>query len=185
MTVPNEQNLLRRAKSFDIDALGLIYDTYSPALYRYAFRLLGDKNLAEDCVADTFSRFLKALQSRQGPDNFMKAYLFRIAHNWVTDHYRRQAPAMVELDESLPGSDSEKPELQMDDRFEKQQVRLALRTLTPDQRQVLILKYFEGWQNDEVAAALQRPVGAVKALQHRALETLRKRLVDLEKVSQQ
>jgi DNA-directed RNA polymerase specialized sigma24 family protein len=48
-------------------ALAEIYDTYRPGLYRYAMRLLGDASLAEDCVAETFARFLKALHTRQGP----------------------------------------------------------------------------------------------------------------------
>lgn len=184
MTVSGEQNLMQRARNNDTFALGMIYDTYSPALYRYAYRLLGDQSLAEDCVAETFSRFLKALHGRQAMVNFLKAYLFRIAHNWITDYYRRHTPVMVELDESMPGQSHEMPETQVDGRLEKQQIRLALRALTPDQRQVVILKFYEGWQNEEVAAALQKPVGAVKALQHRALESLRKSLTEVQKVSQ-
>jgi len=180
MTAPNEQTLLKRAKSYDTEALGLIYDLYSPALYRYAYRLLGDENMSEDCVAETFSRFLNVLQNNQGPEKYLKAYLYRIAHNWITDSYRRQAPVMVEMDETIPDLELVKPDFQVDKRIEKQQIRLALRTLTPDQRQVIILKFLEGWQNEEVAAALEKPLGAVKALQHRALETLRLYLVKQE-----
>jgi RNA polymerase sigma-70 factor (ECF subfamily) len=52
--------------------------------------------------------------------------------------------------------------------------------VTPDQRQVLVLRYLEGFSNEEVAAALQKSVGAVKALQHRALAALKRRLQDRE-----
>ncbi len=84
-----EQELLTKAGQFDTRALTEIYDLYSPRLYRYAMRLLGDDCAAEDCVSETFSRFLKALQAGKGPRDYLQAYLFRAAHNLVVDHYRR------------------------------------------------------------------------------------------------
>ena len=85
----NEQDLLQRASKIETQALAEIYDSYSPGIYRYAMRLLGDMTLAEDCVAETFARFLKSLQEQRGPRNNLKAYLYRIAHNWIVDHYRK------------------------------------------------------------------------------------------------
>ena len=87
----SEQELLTQAGQFDSRALAEIYDLYSPRLYRYAMRLLGDDCAAEDCVSETFSRFLKALQAGKGPRDYLQAYLFRTAHNLVVDHYRRHA----------------------------------------------------------------------------------------------
>ena len=63
----NEQELLRLASQLNTTALAEIYDSYSPGLYRYAMRLLGDVSLAEDCVAETFTRFLQALQEAARP----------------------------------------------------------------------------------------------------------------------
>jgi RNA polymerase sigma-70 factor (ECF subfamily) len=60
--------------------------------------------------------------------------------------------------------------------MELQQVRSALALLTPDQRQVIMLKYLEDWENEEIAQALNKPVGAIKSLQHRAIESLRRLL---------
>ena len=60
--------------------------------------------------------------------------------------------------------------------MELQQVRSALALLTPDQRQVIMLKYLEEWENEDIARALNKPVGAVKSLQHRAIESLRRLL---------
>jgi RNA polymerase sigma-70 factor, ECF subfamily len=181
MAIQHEQELIKNARSFNQQALGEIYDTCSPELYGYAMRLLGDELLAEDCVADTFSRFLQALRLRKGPDRFLRAYLFRIAHNWITDYYRRHTPELVELDESIQAGDHNETEKILERRFESQQLRVALRTLTPDQRQVIMLKFVEEWKNEEIAAALERPVGAVKALQHRAIDTLRRSLSEVEK----
>lgn len=181
MKTRSEQDLLHDAQAFDMQALAAIYDRYSPGLYTYAMRLLGDECLAEDCVADTFTRFLKGLRAGQGPDEHLQAYLYRIAHNWITDIYRRQAPPPFELDEEMRAEDDARPEIQANRNLEQDRVRSALRLLTPDQRQVVILRFLEGWENEEVAAALQKPVSAVKALQHRALAALRKWLLEKEK----
>lgn len=173
----SEQELLNGARAFDQTTLGIIYDRFSPGIYRYALRLTGDECLAEDCLAETFLRLLKALHARQGPRDHLQAYLYRIAHNWITDSYRRQPPPQLALDEDLPGDDGDRPEPLAERRLEQNRVRLAFRTLTPDQRQVIILRFLEGWENDEVATALEKPVGAIKALQHRALTMLRKQLL--------
>ena len=84
-----EKDLLQAALSFNQKALAQIYDLYSPELYRYAARFLGDPCVAEDCVADTFSRFLETIHGKRGPKDYLRAYLFRIAHNWIVDHYRK------------------------------------------------------------------------------------------------
>jgi RNA polymerase sigma-70 factor (ECF subfamily) len=57
------KELLERAKGFDLQALAEIYDTYSPGLYSYAYRMLDNESLAEECVAETFSRLLHALKN--------------------------------------------------------------------------------------------------------------------------
>ncbi len=64
--IPDER-LIERLHHLDEGALGEVYDRYSPELFRYAWRLLGDSDLAEDCVAETFSRFLQALARHNGP----------------------------------------------------------------------------------------------------------------------
>jgi RNA polymerase sigma-70 factor, ECF subfamily len=168
----SENELLQAALRFDQNALAQIYDLYSADLYRYATRFLGDPGVAEDCVADTFSRFLKAIRDRRGPKEFLRAYLYRIAHNWIADYYRR-APDLVELDEMQPGS-SHSPEKETDLRFRQAQMREAVLQLTPDQQQVIALKYLQDLKNEEIARTLHKPVGAVKSLQHRALASLKK-----------
>src|SRR4030066_2150929 len=92
------QAILERAKRFDAEALEEIFDTFSPGIYRYAYRLLGDTDLARECMAETFKRFLTVLRRDSGPDNYLQAYLYRIAHNWVTDFYRSKAPPSLPLD---------------------------------------------------------------------------------------
>jgi len=174
-----EKELLQAALHFEQAALGQIYDLYSPGLYRYAARFLGDPCVAEDCVAETFSRFLKSVHAGYGPKDYLKAYLYRIAHNWIVDYYRH-APDVIKLEETHPG-DGNSPEQEADRRIRQAQMRKALQQLTPDQQQVIAFKFLEDWKNEEIAQALKKPVGAVKSLQHRALARLKK-VLEKEKV---
>ena len=177
----NEKDIIPRLKRFDEQALAEVYDRFSASLYAYAYRLLGDPQQAEDCVGETFLRLLGALQVGRGPEQYLQAYLYRIAHNWITDQYRRQPLPSLPLDDRLT-SGEDGPESLAARRIVQSKVRSALRHLTPDQRQVILLKYVEGWSNDEVAAALQKPAGAIKSLQHRALERLRSMMVAEEEL---
>ena len=177
----SEKELLNAALRYDPKALAQIYDLYSPGLYRYAARFLGDPSVAEDCVAETFSRFLKAIHAKRGPKGYLKAYLYRIAHNWISDFYRR-APDVSELKDTFPDSDNA-TEQKVSLRLRQEQVREAIQKLTPDQQQVIMLKYMQGWKNKEIAQAVKKPVGAVKSLQHRALVRLKKCLENKESSS--
>jgi RNA polymerase sigma-70 factor (ECF subfamily) len=172
MRKSTDQAILERARRFESQALEEIFDCFSPGIYRYAYHLLGDTELARECMSETFSRFLTALTRDAGPDEYLQAYLYRIAHNWISDYYRRKTPPTLPI-ESVTLSDSKaEPHRIVADQMSAKQIRDALAFLTPDQRQVIILKYLEGWKNDAIALAMNKPVGAIKALQHRALEAL-------------
>ena len=175
MRAVTDQDLLARAQRFEEEALAEIFDLYHAGIYRYAMRLLGDEELARDCMSETFSRFLVSLQRGAGPQEHLQAYLYRIAHNWITDLYRKKTPPSVPLDEFIPDPGESVHQIVFQD-MELQRVRDALTLLTPDQRQVIILKYLEDWDLDEIAQAMNKPVGAVKSLQHRAVEALRRLL---------
>jgi RNA polymerase sigma-70 factor, ECF subfamily len=171
-----ETDLIERARHFDLAALAEIYDLYSPGIYRYALHLLGDPHQAEDCTADTFTRYLQTLHNGGGPQNHLQAYLYRIAHNWAADVYRRNPPPPLPLGDDLPYGEDGPAEVAIK-RIEQEQVRAALARLTPEQRQVIVLKYLEGLENEMVASILEKSVGTVKSLQHRAIEALRRWLL--------
>src|SRR4030042_181787 len=140
-----EKAILERAKRFETQALEEIFDTFSPRIYRYAYRLLGDAELARECMAETFSRFLSALKRDSGPDNYLQAYLYRIAHNWVTDYYRSKVTASLPLDMDIAADSADEPHQVVANEMANQQLRDALTLLTPDQRQVMALKSAEEW----------------------------------------
>lgn len=175
--VTTEKDLLLKAHHFDPGALATIYDSFSPGLFRYAFRLLGEQDLAEECVAETFSRFLTALKNNGGPNEYLQAYLYRIAHNYITDMFRRQPCWEQDLSEQQDSGSEDVSEAVVN-QINKVKIRHALSALTPDQRQVIVLKYLEGWDNHAVARSIGKPVGAVKSLQHRALAALKRVLKD-------
>lgn len=173
MKSSEEQTLLHRAKQLQPDALTMVYDLYSTPVYKYAYRLLGDNNLAEDCVADVFDRFLTAMKQGGGPQTHLRAYLYRIAHNWIVDHYRRNANVDVEelTDFAIAKEDTAR---EASDRLEKQLLRQMVIRLPDEQRQVIVLRYLEQWSLEEIAEGMNKTVGAVKALQHRALASLQR-----------
>ncbi len=175
----DDDQLLIGARRFDLDSLATVYDRYSPGLYAYAMRQLGDAGRAEECVAETFSRFLHALKNGGGPRQHLRAYLYRVAHNWISDLYRRQ-PVLLELDDEQCAPLEDMPAVRMENNGDVHNLRKALHCLTPDQRQVIMLRFIEGWEIGEVAAALDKPTGAVKALQHRAVAALQRLLADDE-----
>jgi RNA polymerase sigma-70 factor (ECF subfamily) len=175
-----ETILLQQARRFESAALAEIYDTYSPELFRYATRLLGNSQWGEECVAETFSRLLHALNNGGGPTEHVRAYLYRVAHNWITDTYRRQPLSPLPLDPQWRADETFNPAKYVGEQLERERVRTALYHLTPEQRQVIVLRFLEGWTNHEVATAMEKSVGAIKALHQRALASLRRMLIEQE-----
>lgn len=158
------------------DRLAAVYDEHYQLIYRYLFRQIGDVETTRDLTAEVFRRFLQAIQAGSGPEQHLSAWLYRTAHNILVDHYRRQQHRQhLPLDEELVNA-SDNPAESAERRLSAAQVRAALQQLTPDQQLVIVLKFLEGLSNQEVAAILSKPVGAVKSLQHRALAALQRLL---------
>jgi RNA polymerase sigma-70 factor (ECF subfamily) len=149
----------------DITAL---YDRFAPELYRYIYRRLGARTLAEDLTAEVFVRVLH----RQREPNDWRAYLYRIAHNLVIDSLRKHPHMLEEADELLVDERND-PAERAEIAEEQHRLRKAIARLTPEQQQVVVLKFIQEMSNAEIARILDKPEGAVKALQHRALANLR------------
>ncbi|MGC9394666.1 MAG: sigma-70 family RNA polymerase sigma factor [Anaerolineae bacterium] len=168
--------LLQRARQWDETALAHIYDTYAPAIYRYVYRRTGHTNTAEEITAETFHRFLVALKQGGGPTEYLSAWLYRVAHNLIVDFYRRQPAQEPVTLEDVVLADGDHGVEHLEHRTRVERARGALRQLTPLQQQVITLRFLEEMSNEEVARVVERTVGAVKALQHRALNSLRRLL---------
>jgi RNA polymerase sigma-70 factor (ECF subfamily) len=172
--VTSEHALLERARAYDADALGELYDQYAPLIYAYLYRRVHDAQLAEDLTSEGFVRVLQAIQSEQFWHTSFRGWLYRIAHNLVVDHYRKQPPApMLALDEQLVAVQGD-PDSALAEKLSRQGLLAAISQLTLDQQQVLVLRFGQQLAAREVAEVMDKSVGAVEALQHRALAALRR-----------
>ena len=170
----DESLLLERAKEYDSRALGEIYDTYFDKIYRYVYRHLGKAHLAEDLTADVFLKLLEAIKASRSPRTNLSAWLYRVAHNLVVDHFRRWAGGeSLPLEERLVAAGDDLTVV-MEKKLAQQQLRAAISHLTTDQQQVIVLKFVEGLSNAQVGQVLDKTEGAVKSLQHRALASLQR-----------
>jgi RNA polymerase sigma-70 factor (ECF subfamily) len=174
-------SLLKRIREWDEAAPAKAYDQYAPAIYRYAYRLTGHTETAQEIVSDTFYRLLLALKNGGGPEQNLSAWLYRVAHNLIVDLYRREPEKrQVALDEASEVAVPDLHEERILRDEETKRVRGALQLLTPLQQQVIALRFLEGMSNKEVAQISERTVEAVKALQHRALNSLRRILEEAD-----
>jgi RNA polymerase sigma-70 factor (ECF subfamily) len=166
------------------DKLAGIYDDYYEPIYSYVYRRVNDVETASDLTAEIFARMLRAAQGDGLPEEHVRAWLYRTAHNLVVDHYRRQAHRQhLPLDETLLEGDDDPAGL-AERNAAVTRVHLALRQLTSAQQQVIELKFLQGLSNQEAAEIMHRSVGAIKLLQHRALAALQRYLAaDEEKAS--
>jgi len=166
-----ETNLLRRLRANDLTAVAELHDRFAPAVFAYVYRRVGEQRLAEDLTADVFLKALEALRRDQFAHTALVAWLYRLAHNRVVDHFRRQRPQMT-LPDDHPAADDVAAESQK--RALHQAVRGALSRLTDDQQQVIALRFGEGKTASETARLLSKTEEAVWALQHRSLAALRR-----------
>lgn len=173
----DERELLRRARLLDEDAVGAIYDTYYPRLYRYIFHHVHSQVIAEDLAIEVFTRMLAQIAKGRGPRWNLRAWLYRVAHNLVIDEARRSVHRDHEPLDEQAVSAGQDVEAEVQATLLQQQARVALSKLTVKQRAVIILKFLEGLENEEIARLLKMTVGAVKALQRRGLASMRRYLM--------
>jgi RNA polymerase sigma-70 factor, ECF subfamily len=168
-----ETTYLTETKQLDREAFIGLYDRHSTGLFRYAYRLLGNQEMAEDCVAETFSRFLHAVMAGRGPTDNVQGYLYRVARNWITDQYRREPQRGVELDLEQHADHNSNPSTLVHQNLERERVRRALVQLPYEQQRVIEMRFLDDLPHEEVARTLGKSIDATRALQYRALMTLR------------
>lgn len=173
---PPDSDLLQRAQRLEESALAEIFDRYYQPIYRYLYHHLGHTPTAEDLTAEVFRRFLEALHRNRGPNAYLQAWLYRVAHNLLVDELRRRKfQEQDALEENFPDA-APTVGWEVQQSLTRRAVRSALNALSPKQRTVLTLKYLEDMENDEIARVLNLSEGAVRALQQRGLRALQRRL---------
>ncbi|MDO8616066.1 MAG: sigma-70 family RNA polymerase sigma factor [Dehalococcoidia bacterium] len=174
--VAAEWQLVRRAQSYEEDALQQLYQTYYPKIYSYAFLQMGDVQAAEDLASDVMLKMIESIRTYRFRGLPFGAWIFRIARNRLIDlHRRRRRRGEVDLSETL-ASVLASPQALAERALERGQLQVALKHLTDEQRQVIVLKFIQGFDNRSVGRIMGRSEGAIKSLQHRALRALRRLL---------
>jgi RNA polymerase sigma-70 factor, ECF subfamily len=163
-------------------AVTRIYTAFAPALFRFFLAAVGDRPTAEDLTGDVFKSAIEGLPRFRGPVEALGGWLFRMAHNDLADLWRKQArsPSITPLDETLEeaawAAGAENPEDLAIQRIEGDRVLAALRQLSTEQQEVLLLRTAAGLTGPEVAAIVGKSTGAVKSLRHRGLASLARAL---------
>jgi RNA polymerase sigma-70 factor, ECF subfamily len=163
--------LVRRVIKGDVEAYGELYNLCLYRIYRYVFNQVGSTALAEDITEEVFIRAWKAIKTCQGKEHTFIPWLYRIAHNYTIDTYRKGHKEVPVGNIYL--TDSIIPENEIERNQELQEVLEAVKNLPEMQKQVILLKYLEGIDNSEISRILGKREGAIRVLQMRALHNLR------------
>jgi RNA polymerase sigma-70 factor (ECF subfamily) len=168
--------LLAAAKAGDSRAFAVIYDQYAGRLYRFLLLRVSEPADAEDLLQRVFVKVIEALPRYEDRGLPFGAWLFRIARNVAIDFARGRADDQVLATAEDHHDDSHEPAMLAELTADRRAVREALETLTREQRDVLVYRYFAGLSPREIGGLMGKREGSVRALQFRALATLRRRL---------
>jgi RNA polymerase sigma-70 factor (ECF subfamily) len=174
-----ERETVDRARDGDQQALADLYDWYMPRVYRYAVARLGNTAEAEDLTEEVFLKMLGAIGDFRWKNVPFSSWLFRIAHNHVASHFRRNAQrggATTEISEEVIDWRHDLASA-VEDRITLEEVRRATELLPDAQREVIALRFAVGLSIAETARALGKREGNVKALQHKAVARLQRILI--------
>jgi RNA polymerase sigma-70 factor (ECF subfamily) len=182
MLNPVDTNTILGAQAGRSEQVTALYEHYHAGIFRYLYYRVGDRQTAEDLTSEVFLRMIRNLgQYRlQGSAAPFQAWLFQIAHNLATDHFRRtnnhpQLPLAEHLAAHDPG-----PDVSAEHHLSQEHLRQAFARLNEDQRDVVLLRFVVGLPISEVAHTLHKSEDAVKGLQRRGLSALRDSLNDME-----
>jgi RNA polymerase sigma-70 factor (ECF subfamily) len=177
--LPDEDRLLTQARRGDRKAIARIYDSFFEPVYRFIRWRVDDPAVAEDLTSEVFLKFLAALRGEHAPRDSLRGWLFRVARNVLHDHYRGATP-VNDLDDNLPLLTEGDMESDLQARLDAERVRRALAMLAPDQQEVLILRFGQMMSLQDTAESMGKSISAIKSLQFRAVDTLRRLLAESE-----
>jgi len=171
------RKLVERAQAGERDALEELYLIHFDRIYSYLHMTVGNRHDAEDLTTQTFLKMLESIGRFRWQAAPFSAWLFRIAHNLSMDHFRanRRWQPEEEVPEP-PDSEERSAEDEAMQSIGRQSMLQLIDTLSPEQQQVLTLKFVFNFPNGDVATILDKTEGAIKSLQHRALVSLQKQI---------
>ncbi len=170
-----DRDLIAKARRGNVDAHNVLVSRWEKRVYNYLLRLVRNREDALDLAQDVFLKAFQNLKKLDDPDRF-PAWLYRIAHNEAYSLLRRRKPEtdLEGVEPRVGGSASRMfpAELTL-------AVDTALGRLSPDQREAVVLKIYEGFKFDEMAEVLGCPVSTVKSRLYTALDLLKETLAPI------
>ena len=165
-------DIIARAQSGNAKAAGELYELHYQSVFRYLYYRVGDQLVAEDLTSEVFLKMIQALPGfRPGPALF-RGWLLQIARNLAIDHFRRKAAHPIEpIQEDI--TSGEKVVEIVERGLNSLLLRESLSQLNEEQRDVILLRFIEGFSIHQTAATLHKSEDAIKGLQRRALMSLR------------
>lgn len=176
----SDQELMKLVQDGDFSTAAEIFDRYSGRIYNFAYRFLKNSEAAEDATQEVFVKMMKYAKQFHG-DAKLSTWLFSITANLCRDYLRKADNKNKEGEEtllSLPANPSYSPERNLEMRQNEERVQKALQSLTPEQREAILLSRYQGLSYAEIAQIAGCSEGAVKTRVFRAMETLKKLLSD-------
>jgi RNA polymerase sigma-70 factor (ECF subfamily) len=178
----NDLELVAGLKQRDQEAVGVFFNQYANRIYNYAYYHSGNHHLAEDIVSETMMRVIEKIPGYEWREIPFKAWVFRIARNLLVDYFRRRDKRNETSLDSAPDWDGAgdagaadggdlASQLSM-----RQDLQEAIARLPEEQRTVFLLRFVEDLELEQVANLLDRTLPAIKSLQYRAVQNLRKAL---------
>lgn len=177
MDISEERALILAAQRGDERAFGELYDAYVDRVYRYIYYRVNTPEIAQDLTSEVFLRVVEGLRGYEHRQIPFMAWLYRIASARIIDHYRQNNRVKNEQNiEKVNLAVESDMDGALMTKYHQQQVREALNMLTDEQQQVIVLRFIEGHSLQKTANLLGKPIGAVKVMQHRALQSLSRAL---------
>ncbi|HKC04808.1 MAG TPA: RNA polymerase sigma factor [Patescibacteria group bacterium] len=169
------QKYVKLAIKGNHEAFGELYKIFLSKIYRFIYYLIGDEFLAEDLTQNTFLRAWNGLTNFSLNKGTFQSYLYTIARNLVIDSQRKKKIYSLEgLENIIQSKENQEDELWKNEKMQK--VHEALDGLPEDDRQIIILRFFEEMHFDEISNVIGKESGAIRVKIHRLMLVLRQKL---------
>ncbi len=171
-----DEDLISLVGSGDAEAFATLYDRHSRAAYSLAYRMMGERQAAEDLVQDAFLKVWRSAASYRADRGSVRTWILSIVHNRGIDQLRSLASrrrTQEKIEASAPTSQPSEAFAESWRNSQREQVREALSTLPPEQLKTLELAYFSGYTHVEIAEFLDVPLGTVKGRMRLGLKKIR------------
>jgi len=169
-----EKKYISQAQGGNHESFGIIYDHYVPQIYRFVFFKVSVKQVAEDLTHEIFLSAWQNIKNYKQKQFPISSWLYQIARNKVIDHYRTDKKNIsIDAEDFAEEALGFEEQDSLDIPFAINKVKSLIKLLKPEYQEVLIMRYVEDLDHKEIASALKKSEGAVRLIQHRAINILK------------